>query len=118
LATAAELPQDQLHARLARHRAYLHPYRWTSLGLSLLEAMHLGMPVLALAAPAAADAVPAGAGLVTADVGELAAGAARVRADPDLARAQGLAARRYALGRFGLQRFLDDWDRQLKEVLA
>ena len=33
---------------LPRRRAYLHPMRWTSLGLSLIEAMQLGMPVVAL----------------------------------------------------------------------
>src|SRR5690606_29263690 len=43
-----DVPQAAMHARLATSRAYLHPYRWTSLGLSLLEAMALGMPVLAL----------------------------------------------------------------------
>ena len=47
---------------MAEHRAYLHPYRWTSLGLALLEAMTLGMPVLGLATTAASQAVPAGAG--------------------------------------------------------
>jgi glycosyltransferase involved in cell wall biosynthesis len=35
---------------MARRRVYLHPVRWTSLGLSLIEAMHLGMPVAGLAA--------------------------------------------------------------------
>src|SRR5205823_709041 len=39
-----DLPQRQMHAALARRRVYLHPFRWTSLGLSLIEAMHLGMP--------------------------------------------------------------------------
>lgn len=34
---------------MARRRVYLHTARWTSLGLSLLEAMHLGMPVVAVA---------------------------------------------------------------------
>ena len=34
-----------MHAELARRRLYLHPIRWTSLGLSLIEAMQLGMPV-------------------------------------------------------------------------
>ena len=38
----------ELHQRLGRHRAYFHPYRWTSLGLALLEAMTCGLPVLAL----------------------------------------------------------------------
>ena len=43
-----DLPQAELHGAMARRRVYLHPIRWTSLGLSLLEAMQLGMPVVAL----------------------------------------------------------------------
>jgi glycosyltransferase involved in cell wall biosynthesis len=116
LAGAEELAQADLHKRMAEHRAYLHPYRWTSLGLALLEAMTLGMPVLVLAATAAPEAVPPDAGLVTADVDALAAAARALVADPDLARAQGEAGRRYALERFGLFRFLSDWDRLLEEV--
>jgi hypothetical protein len=116
LAGAEELPQADLHKRMAEHRAYLHPYRWTSLGLALLEAMTLGMPVLVLAATAAPEAVPVGAGLVTADVDELAAAARALVADPALARAQGEVARAHALERFGLARFLSDWDRLLEEV--
>ncbi len=41
---AADLPQSELHTAMAERRMYLHPVRWTSLGLSLLEAMHLGLP--------------------------------------------------------------------------
>ena len=60
-----DLPQAQMHAELARRRVYVHPVRWTSLGLSLLEAMHLGMPVVALAATEVVEAVPAGAGVLS-----------------------------------------------------
>jgi hypothetical protein len=116
LAGAEELAQADLHKRMAEHRAYLHPYRWTSLGLALLEAMTLGLPVLALAATAAPQAVPAGAGLVSADVDALAAHARALVADPDLARAEGEAARAHALTHYGLERFLADWDRLLEEV--
>ena len=116
LAGAEELAQADLHKRMAEHRAYLHPYRWSSLGLALLEAMTLGMPVLALAATAAPYAVPAGGGLVSADVEALAAHARALVADPDLARAQGEVARAHALERFGLERFLADWDRLFAEV--
>ena len=49
--SVADLDQRRLHDEMARRRLYLHPVRWTSLGLSLLEAMHLGMPVVALATP-------------------------------------------------------------------
>lgn len=111
-----DLPQAALHDRLATHRAYLHPYRWTSLGLALIEAMLLGMPVLVLAATAAPESVPPQAGLVSSDPDRLAARARRLLADPDAARATGLAARGHALARFGLDRFLTDWDAALKEV--
>src|SRR3954449_10993603 len=54
-----DVPQHRLHDEMARRRVYLHPIRWTSLGLSLIEAMHLGMPVVALATTEAPEAVPA-----------------------------------------------------------
>jgi hypothetical protein len=116
LAMVDDLSQDELHERMAHHFAYLHPYRWTSLGLSLLEAMTIGLPVLVLAATAAPEAVPEQAGLVTSNVERLAATASRWRADRDEARERGKAARDHALRYFGLPRFLDDWDRLLKEV--
>lgn len=111
-----DLVQDDLHTRLGQARAYLHPYRWTSLGLSLVEAMTLGMPVLAVAATAAPEAVPPDAGVVTTDVDLLAATARRWLHDPDEARERGRAARRHALAHFGLDRFLTDWQHVLKEV--
>ncbi|HEY0472381.1 MAG TPA: glycosyltransferase [Kribbella sp.] len=116
LAEVDDLSQEELHARMAEHFAYLHPYRWTSLGLSLIEAMTLGLPVLVLAATAAPEAVPPAAGVVTSDVALLAATASRWRADRVEARERGQAAREHALRNFGLPRFLDDWDRLLKEV--
>lgn len=111
-----DLSQDALHEAMARHRVYLHPYRWTSLGLSLIEAMTLGMPVLALSTTEAPEAVPPEAGLVTNDLARLRATARRLLADPDEARARGQVARTHALDRFSLTRFLIDWDRILKEV--
>jgi glycosyltransferase involved in cell wall biosynthesis len=111
-----DLRQDELHAEMARRRAYLHPIRWTSLGLSLIEAMALGMPVVALATTEVPDAVPAAAGIASTDVGELRAGLRRLIDDPDEARTRGEAARRAAVERFGLERFLSDWDSLLEEV--
>lgn len=116
LADVGEVSQDELHALMARHFAYLHPYRWTSLGLSLIEAMTLGLPVLVVASTAAPEAVPDAAGAVSSDIDLLAATALRWLGDPAEARECGLAARAHALAHFGLPRFLDDWDRMLKEV--
>lgn len=112
----ADLPQNRLHATMGRQRAYLHPYRWTSLGLSLIEAMTIGMPVLALSTTEAPEAVPPDAGVVTNDVDRLAVAAQRMLADPADARRRGRAARAHALSRYSLPRFLRDWDRTLLEV--
>jgi hypothetical protein len=114
LATFEDLPQSRLHVELARRRVYLHTSRWTSLGLSLLEAMHLGMPVVVLAATEAVDAVPAAAGVVSSRPDRLAAAAAELLDDPDRARSVGAAAREAALSRYGLARFLADWDERLR----
>lgn len=111
-----QVPQHRLHDEMAERRLYLHPIRWTSLGLSLIEAMHLGMPVVALATTEAPDAVPPAAGVLSTRVDRLAEGARDLLADPERARVAGLAARAAALERFGLRRFLDDWDDLLDEV--
>ena len=111
-----DLPQGRLHDEMARRRAYLHPMRWTSLGLSLIEAMLLGMPVVALATTEAVEAVPPAAGTISTKVDVLAAALRELIADPDLALATGKEARRVACDRFALRRFLDDWDRLLTEV--
>ena len=111
-----DLPQDRLHTEMARRRAYLHPFRWTSLGLSLLEAMHLGMPVVALGTTETPDVVPPEAGVVSNRPGVLAEALRRLNADPEEACLLGKAARQCALARYGLDRFLSDWDALLTEV--
>jgi glycosyltransferase involved in cell wall biosynthesis len=111
-----DLPQADLHDEIARRRVYLHPARWTSLGLSLLEAMHLGMPVVALGTTEAHEAVPAAAGAVSTRLDVLEAAVRRLVADPAEAQTRGDAARAAALERYGLERFLADWDGVLEAV--
>jgi hypothetical protein len=113
-----DVSQAVLHREMARRRVYIHPVRWTSLGLSLIEAMHLGMPVVALATTEVHEAVPPEAGVVSNRLEVLEAAMRRLTADLDEAHARGAAARAAALERFGLGRFLDDWDRLLEEVAA
>jgi glycosyltransferase involved in cell wall biosynthesis len=109
-------PQAVLHDELPRRRVYVHPIRWTSLGLSLLEAMHLGMPVVALATTEVVAAVPAGAGVVATDVNVLTEAARQYVKEPERAVADGRRARQAALERYGLERFLREWDLLLEEV--
>ncbi len=116
--TFEDLPQAVMHAELARRRVYLHPYRWTSLGLALIEAMLLGLPVVALATTEAVEAVPPEAGVISTRLATLTSAVSAFVADPELARQYGKAARAAALARYGLPRFLWDWDRVLVDCRA
>ncbi|MBO0838460.1 MAG: glycosyltransferase [Actinobacteria bacterium] len=112
----ADLPHTELLAELPRRRVYLHPVRWTSLGLSLIEAMHLGMPVGALATTEVPAAVPPAAGVTSTDFAAVIRACRDLIAEPEAARRAGLAAREHALTRYGLGRFLGDWDRLLSDA--
>lgn len=111
------LPQAQLHGELARRRVYLHPIRWTSLGLSLIEAMHLGMPIVALATTEVPEAVPESAGIASTNVNTLIESLAELLDNPGRSRELGRNARDYAKKRYGLERFLADWDSLLQEIV-
>ncbi|MEW2141674.1 glycosyltransferase [Micromonospora vinacea] len=113
-----DVPQERMHAELARRRAYLHLCRWTSLGLSLIEAMAIGMPVVALATTEAVTAVPPEAGALATRTDTLLDAARRFITEPATARQAGAAARTAARDRYGLDRFLADWDRLLEEEVC
>ncbi len=102
---------------LAGRRVYAHLCRWTSLGLSLLEAMFLGMPVVALATTEAPEALAGSGAVVTNDMDRFQAAVRDHIHDPDAASDAGRRCRAHALTRFSLARFQTDWDRLLKEVL-
>lgn len=113
-----DLPQHKLHGEAARRRVYLHTPRWTSLGLSLIEAMALGMPVVALGVTEAVVTVPAAAGVVATRVDTLVTALAELIAEPERAAIMGEHARAAALRDFGLDAFLYRWERLLSEVTS
>jgi hypothetical protein len=115
---AGNVGVEELSQALSRRRVYLHLNRWTSLGLSLIQAMMLGMPVVVLDTTEASRAVPAEAGERSADLGELVAAATRLLADPDEAAHRGRIARAAALARYNLPRFLADWDAAFARAAA
>lgn len=105
-----DVPQADMHRQVADRRFYLHPIRWTSLGLSLLEAMTMGLPVIACATTEAAEILSGDVGVVSNDIDKLVQGMRRMVDDPDWAQLCGKRSRELALERFGLNRFLSDWD--------
>lgn len=111
-----DVPTATLLPEVARRRVFLHTARWTSLGLSLVEAMHLGMPVVAVASTMAPLTVPAEAGVVSADVDTLADALEEFIADRPAAAAAGKAARDYAMAHFSLERFLREWDDVIGDI--
>ena len=115
VAAAGDLPTEQLFSELAKRRLYLHPARWTSLGLSLLEAMHLGMPVVAVNATEIGRAVPPEVGFVSDNVAELHAAARRLLTEPERATEYGKRAREFALTHYSLDYFLERWSQVLED---
>ncbi|MGV0642839.1 glycosyltransferase [Mycolicibacterium sp. XJ2546] len=112
-----DVPTATLLPEVARRRVFLHTARWTSLGLSLVEAMYLGMPVVAVASTMAPLTVPAEAGVVSADVDTLAHALEQFIADRSAAAAAGKAARDYAMAQFSLERFLREWATTIEDVI-
>jgi glycosyltransferase involved in cell wall biosynthesis len=80
--------------------------------------MAIGMPVLALAATEAMAAVPPDAGVLATRVQTLVEAAEWLVSDVDAARRMGARAREAAFARYGLDRFLGDWDRLLEEAMC
>ena len=79
---AGNLHPNALYDALAERRVYLHLNRWTSLGLSLIQAMLLGLPVVVLDTTESSRAVPRAAGARSGDINELVAAARALLADP------------------------------------
>jgi glycosyltransferase involved in cell wall biosynthesis len=113
-----DMVAPQVWREVARRRVYLHTARWTSLGLSLIEAMYLGMPVVAVASTMAPLVVPPEAGVVSADVATLTDALERFLTDLPACEAAGKAARDFAVSHFALDRFLAEWDDLIDEICA
>ena len=114
-----EVPHDRLPAFEARYRFLFNPIRYTSLGLAVCEAMMVGMPVVGLATTEMATVVENGvSGYVDTNVGRLVERMRELLADPAEARRLGEAARRRALERFSIDRFVRDWSDAFALVAA
>lgn len=114
-----EIPNPELPAFMARYRFYFHPVRWTSLGLSLIEAMMVGLPIVGLASTELSTVIRNGeSGYIETDPERLIEHMRRLLQDRDEARQLGLGAQRTAFERFNIARFVKDWSAIFAEVTA
>lgn len=115
---AGEIPNLELPAFAARFRFFFNPIRYTSLGLSVLEAMTVGLPIVALATTEMPTVIRNGVnGYADTDVDTLVDVMRTLIDDPGLARQWGEAARADALARFSIERFARDWTALLSQVV-
>jgi hypothetical protein len=95
----------------ARYRFFFNPIRYTSLGLAVIEAMMIGLPVVGLATTEMATVIENGvSGFVDTDVTRLIDPMRDLVSDPERARRLGERARRTALERFSIDRFAREWE--------
>jgi hypothetical protein len=114
-----EIEHALLPAFCAKYRFFFNPIRYTSLGLAVIEAMMVGMPVVALATTEMATVIEDGvSGYASNDVATLSARMRELLDDRRLARSLGAAARRNAQQRFHIERFIGDWNRVFRTVAA
>jgi hypothetical protein len=114
-----EVPHALLPAFIARYRFLFSPIRYSSLGLAVIEAMMVGMPIVALATAEMATVIEDGvSGYCGTRVKVLTECMRELAGNPALARQLGKGARRRAQERFSIARFCADWDAAFRLVTA
>jgi hypothetical protein len=112
-----EVQLTQLPAFSAKYRFFFNPIRYTSLGLAVIEAMMIGMPIIALATTEMATVIRNDvSGYADTSIPKLVKHMQDLLTDPEKARLLGEGAKRYALERFNIDRFVADWNETFRLV--
>jgi glycosyltransferase involved in cell wall biosynthesis len=113
-----DIPYRSLHSRMADYRFLFSPIRYTSLPLAVIEAMTIGMPVVALATTELPTVIEHGkSGYISCNPDALIEYMHHLLAHPQEAQTMGAHARTVARDRFGLERFKRDWNNAFARVL-
>jgi hypothetical protein len=111
------VPLTELWQMETRYRFFFNPIRYTSLGLAVLEAMMVGLPIVGLATTEMVSAVRNGVnGYVETNVTALIEHMQRLLKDHSEAAELSRGARHIARERFGIERFARDWDETFRFV--
>lgn len=105
-----EVSPHELPYVIAKYRFLFHPVRYTSLGLTVVEAMMIGMPIVGVATTELPTVITNDVnGYVHTDVDYLIEKMNVLLSDKPLARKLGNNAKKTAKKRFTIQRFINDW---------
>jgi glycosyltransferase involved in cell wall biosynthesis len=114
-----EVQHDRLFDLAARYRFFFNPIRYTSLGLAVIEAMMVGLPIVGLATTEMATTIENGrTGYVDTNVDRLVERMSWLLRNHEEARRLGANARRYANERFNIARFVADWNAAFAAVTS
>lgn len=106
-----EIPPKELPAFISKYRFFFSPIRYTSLGLSLCEAMMVGMPIVALATTEVSSVIQNNkTGFISTDVDWLIQKMHLLLKDKKLSQNIGRNSKKLAEKRFNINRFTDDWE--------
>ncbi|MBI2953862.1 MAG: glycosyltransferase family 4 protein [Chloroflexi bacterium] len=113
-----DFPQRELLAREADYRFFFNPIRYTSLPLAVVEAMMIGLPIVALATTELPTVIFDGFnGFISNDINLLVERMCLLLKDRSEAERLGRNARNVAEERFNIARFVRDWDDAFRQVV-
>jgi glycosyltransferase involved in cell wall biosynthesis len=114
-----EVPHNQLTEFISQYRFFFNPIRYTSLGLSIIEAMMVGLPIVGFATTELVSVINSGDnGFISLNPDELIKHMKLLLKSPELARRVGERGKAYAERRFAISRFASDWEALFQAVVA
>ncbi len=114
-----EILHPQIPEFISRYRFFFNPIRYTSLGLAVLEAMSIGMPVVGLATTEMVTVIENGrSGILHTNIDYLIRRMHDLLDDKAQAKILGSEGQKIALERFNIQRFISDWSQLFTKVIS
>jgi glycosyltransferase involved in cell wall biosynthesis len=106
-----EILHPQLPEFISRYRFFFNPIRYTSLGLAVLEAMMVGVPVVGMATTELVTVIKNNvSGFIHTDLSYLIARMKMLLANKEVASRIGEQGKKIAMERFNIKRFTDAWE--------
>lgn len=113
-----EINNRKLPAFISQYRFFFNPIRYTSLGLSVCEAMMTGIPIAGLATTEMSTTIKNNySGFIDTNINTLIKKMDLLLSDWELAKKLGEGAKETANERFNIQRFTDEWLQTFQSVI-